>query len=142
MINQEVHVYINRPVEQVFTFIIDSQNLSKWQSNLVKSEKITEGKWRVGTKFREVRRMGGRESEVQGEITILEPNKRFETKTSTLPLVTVSYSFEAEGGGTRVHHKFMMVTSGFMRLLEPLIAGSIKSENNADFEKLKSILES
>lgn len=142
MIVKEASIYIDRPVEQIFAFIIDSQNLSKWQSNLIKSEKISEGNWRVGTKFREVRRMGRSESEVQGEITALEPNKRFETKTSTQPLVTVSYSYKAENGGTRVGYKITMVTWGFMRLMEPMIADSIKSDTNADLEKLKSILES
>jgi hypothetical protein len=86
--------------------------------------------------------MGISESEVQGEITALEPNKRFEAKTSTRPLVTVSYSFKAENGGTRVGYKITMVTRGFMRLMEPMIADSIKSDTNADLEKLKSILES
>jgi hypothetical protein len=35
-----------------------------------------------------------------------------------------------------------MLTSGMMRLLEPLIAGSIKKDTNLDFQNLKRILES
>jgi len=34
-----------------------------------------------------------------------------------------------------------MVTSGIMRLLEPLIARSMKKDNDLDFQKLKLILE-
>jgi len=34
-----------------------------------------------------------------------------------------------------------MLTSGLMRLLEPVIASSIKKESEADFETLKRILE-
>jgi uncharacterized protein YndB with AHSA1/START domain len=141
MIQHEVTIHLNRPVEQVFAFLMDTGKLSTWQSNLIKMEQLTEGPLRAGSRFREVRRLGRRESEIQGEITAFEPNRRFETKTITKPQVTVSYSFEAENGGTRLKHKFVMLTSGLMRLLEPLIAGSIKKESESDFEALKRILE-
>jgi uncharacterized protein YndB with AHSA1/START domain len=141
MITHEVTIHLNRPVEQVFAFLMDTGKLSTWQSNLIKAEQITAGPLRAGSRFREVRRMGKRESEIQGEITVFEPNQRFETKTITKPQVMVSYSLEAENGGTRLKHKFVMLTSGLMRLLEPLIASSIKKDSESDFKTLKRILE-
>jgi uncharacterized membrane protein len=141
MIQHEVTIHLNRPVEQVFAFLMDTGKLSTWQSNLIKMEKITEGPLRAGSRFKEVRRLGRRESEIQAEITAFELNKRFETKTLTRPQVTVSYSFEAEDGGTRLKHRFVMLTSGLMRLLEPLIASSIRKDSASDFKTLKSILE-
>lgn len=141
MIQHEVTIHLNRPVEQVFAFLMDTSQLTTWQSNLIKSEPITEGPLRLGSRFREVRRLGKRESEIQGEITALEPNKRLETKTVTKPQAMVSYSLDPESGGTRLKYKFVLVTSGFMRLLEPVIASSIKKDTNADFETLKRILE-
>jgi len=141
MIQREVTIHINRPVEQVFTFLADTKNLRTWQSNLVENEQLTEGPLRVGSRFREVRRTGPRNSEIQAEITVFEPNKRFATKTLTKPHVTVSYTFDEENGGTRLTYKFVMITSGFMRLLEPLIAGSMKKDSDSDFEKLKHMLE-
>ena len=142
MITHEVTIHLNKPVEQVFAFLMDTTKLTTWQTNLIKIDKITEGPLRRGSRFQEVRRLGQREAGIQGEITALEPNKRFETKTLTKPQVIVSYSFEAEDGGTRLIHKFVMLTSGLMRFLEPLIAGSIKKESESDFETLKCILES
>ena len=141
MIQHEVTIHINRPVEQVFTFLADTKNLRTWQSALVENEQLTEGPLRVGSRFREVRRTGPRQSEIRAEITVFEPNKHFATKTLTKPQVTVSYAFEKENGGTRITYKFVMITSGFMRLLEPLIAGSIKKDSDSDFEKLKHVLE-
>jgi len=142
MIQHEVTLHLKRPVEQVFAFLADYQNLRTWQSNLIENEQLTEGPFRVGTRFREVRRTGPGQSEIHGEITDFEPNKRFSTRTTTKPQVTVSYSLEGENGGTRLNYKFVMLTSGMMRLLEPLIAGSIKKDTNLDFQKLKNILES
>ena len=142
MIQHEVTLHLERPVEQVFAFLADYQNLSTWQSDLLEHEQLTEGPLRVGTRFREVRRTGPGKSEIHGEITDFEHNKHFATKTLTKPNVTVSYSFEPEDAGTRLSYKFVMLTSGMMRLLEPLIAGSIKKDTNLDFQNLKRILES
>ena len=141
MIQHEVTIHLNQPVEQVFAFLTDTSKLATWQSNLIKSEQITEGPLRTGSRFREVRRIGRGESEIQGEITALEPNKRLETKTTTRPQAMVSYSLDPEHGGTRLKYKFVLVTSGLMRLLEPMIASSIKKDSEADFETLKRILE-
>jgi len=141
MIQREVTIHINRPVEQVFTFLADTKNLRSWQSGLVENEQLTEGPLRVGSRFREVRRTGPGNSEIQAEMTVFEPNKRFATKTLTKPQVTVSYTFDEENGGTRLTYKFVMITNGFMRLLEPLIAGSMKKDTDSDFEKLKHMLE-
>ena len=77
MIQHKVTIHLNRPVEQVFAFLVDTRNLHTWQSSLIRNELLTEGPLRVGTRFREVRRMGPRQSEIQAEITAFEPNKRF-----------------------------------------------------------------
>ena len=141
MIQHEVTIHLDKPVEQVFAFLMDTSKLSTWQSNLIKSEQLTEGPLRTGSRFREVRRINNKETEIQGEITALEPNKHFETKTATKPQAMVSYSLDPEQGGTRLKYKFVLITSGMMRLLEPMIASSIKKGTESDFETLKRILE-
>ena len=141
MIQHEVTVHLNQPVDQVFGFLMDTSKLSTWQSNLIKSEPITEGPLRTGSRFREIRRIQGKESEIEGEIVTLEPNKRLETQTMTKPQARVSYTLVPEQGGTRLQYKFILVTSGLMRLLEPMIAKSIRKDTQADFETLKRVLE-
>ena len=141
MIQHEVTIHLNTPVEQVFAFLMDTSKLSTWQSNLIKSEQLTEGPLRTGSRFREVRRINNKEEEIQGEITALELNKRLETKTVTKPQAMVSYALDPEQGGTRLRYKFVLVTNGLMRLLEPMIASSIKKDTQSDFETLKRILE-
>jgi len=141
MIQQEVTIHIACPVEKVFAFLADAKNLRTWQSNLIENQQLTEGLVRVGTQFREMRRTGSRQSEIRAEITAYDVNKRFATKTLTKPQVTVDYALESEAGGTRLNYKFVMLTSGITRLLESLIEGSMKKDNDLDFRKLKLILE-
>lgn len=96
---------------------------------------------RTGSRFREIRRIQGKEEQIEGEITALEPNRRLETKTVTKPQAMVSYSLDPEQGGTRLKYKLVLKTSGLMRLLEPMIANSIRKDSQADFETLRRILE-
>ncbi len=142
MINFEETVRVNCPIERVFAFIVDEKNLRNWQTGLVENELLTEGPLRAGTRFREVRRMGPRDAEIQGEITDFVPNQLFGTRTLTEPKVTASYALEQADGGTRIRYRFTMQSSGWMRLLEPIFATSIKKDSAADLAKLKRILES
>ena len=68
MIQHEVTIHLNKPVEQVFAFLMDTSKLTVWQSNLIKSEQLTEGPLRAGSRFREVRRINNKETEIQGEL--------------------------------------------------------------------------
>lgn len=141
MIQHEVTIHLDKSVEQVFAFLVDTSNLTTWQSNLIKSEQLTEGPLRTGSRFREIRRINNKEEQIEGEITTLEPNRRLETKTVTKPQAMVSYVLDPEHGGTRLSYKFVLMTSGPMRLMEPIMASSIKKGAEADFEALKRILE-
>ena len=141
MIELEFTTYLNHPVEQVYDFVINADNLRLWQTGLIKSEVLTRGPLRVGTRVRQIRYMGPKQSEIKAEITALEPNKRFTTKTITKPKVTIDYIFEVKEGGTQLTYKFVMQTSGLMHLLEPMVKDFIKSDTDADFEKLKQVLE-
>ena len=142
MINFEESVLIHCPVDRVFAFIVDDKNLRNWQTGLIENELLTEGPLQAGTRFREVRRMGPRDAEIQGEITDFVPDQRFTTRTLTEPRVTVSYALETVSGGTRLTYRFSMTTKGLMRILEPFFATSIKKDSAADLAKLKHILES
>jgi uncharacterized membrane protein len=141
MIQHDVSIHLNRPVDQVFAFLADPAKQPAWQSDLIEIEQLTEGPMRVGTRFREVRRLGRRPTEYQAEVIAYEPDKRFALRVISGPRVTLSYSFEAEEGGTRLRYQFVMHTSGMMRVIEPLIVRSLRKQSASDFAKLKGILE-
>jgi hypothetical protein len=140
MIQHEVSIYLNRPVDQVFIFLADPTKQPAWQSDLIEIEQLTAGPMRVGTRIREVRRVGRRRAEYQAEVSAFEPDKRFALQVITGPRVALSYSFEAEEGGTRLRYHFAMHTSGIMRVLEPLILRSLRKQSVSDFARLKGIL--
>ncbi len=55
----EHSVVIDRPVADVFAFLADFENRSKFESDVVEAERTTDGDIGVGATFREVRKVMG-----------------------------------------------------------------------------------
>ncbi len=141
MIHQEISIRLNRPPHKVFAFLVDPQKLMLWQSDLIQSEIVTEGPIRAGSHFYEVRRMGPREAEIRGEISEFTEDRQLGTRTETKPEAGVRYVLDADDGGTRLNYEFRLRTTGLMRLMEPMIARSIRKGTEADLQKLRQLVE-
>ncbi len=141
MIHHEMSTHINCPPQQVFAFLVDPQKLMLWQSDLVKSEIVTEGPLHAGSRFHEVRRMGTREAEIRGEISEFATDRCLATHTDTKPEAGVRYVLEPEEGGTRLYYEFTLKTTGMMRLMEPMIGRSIRTGTAADLQRLRQLVE-
>ena len=60
MAKLEVSVVIKRPVEEVFSFLVNPANFTKWESGITESNQISEDPIGVGTAMREVGSFLGR----------------------------------------------------------------------------------
>jgi hypothetical protein len=141
MIRHGSSIHLHCPAEQVFAFLVDTQKLPMWQSDLIKIEALTAGPLRAGSRFRELRKLRGKETEIESEITGFEPNRQLATRTSGQPVVTISYVLAPEAGGTRLSYEFAMRSAGLMRLLEPMTLRSVQKDSSADLERLKDLIE-
>ena len=57
MITFEVSIVIEKPVEEVFGFVTEGENVPKWNSAVKSVRKISEGPISVGTKYAIVRQL-------------------------------------------------------------------------------------
>ena len=55
MITAEASTMINRPVEEVFQFAMDTDKLTQWQGNLLETKQTSDGPMGVGSTFDEIR---------------------------------------------------------------------------------------
>lgn len=142
MIKVEHSVVINRSVEEVFAFITDLKNDLHWQSGMMESSKTPDRQTGVGTVVRHVRRFLGRQIDASVEITEYEPNKKIWLRSISGPFrFTGGYTFEPLGHGSRVAVAFEGETTGLYRLVQTMIAGELKRQIEADYQKLKELLE-
>src|SRR5918994_476360 len=89
---------VQAPVERVWDVLTDVAHADQTLSGVTRVELITEGPYRVGTRWRETRRMFGKEATEQMQVTVVE------TPTRTV--------IEADSSGIHYVTEFMLAGSG------------------------------
>jgi hypothetical protein len=141
MLKFSANLKVNRPVEKVFAWLTNAENQGKFDKSSLKMEVLTPGPWRTGSQFRELRDMGGRQTEVLSELAELEPNRRFVVRSKTGPGWLGVWDFEPDGAGTRLHWTGQLTMKGFGRLLEPLIGKRMRVQIERQFAELPHLIE-
>ena len=141
MVKIECEVEINRPIEEVFAFLADHENDTKWRSGLVEWKRTSEGTG-VGSTSTAVLQFMGHRVEISMEVTEYVENIRIGFKTTSGPMPMEGlYSLEPAEGGTKLALAVQGEASGLFKLAEPLFAGIVKSQIETDFKTLKDLLE-
>jgi uncharacterized membrane protein len=143
MIEHSVDITIQRPVHEVFAWLTDTANHGKWDSTSVEMTPETPGPWHVGLRFHEVRKVGGRNMPVESRIAVFEPDHQFALESLTGPEWHGTWLFSPAGSesGTRLQFRGQLKFTGLMKVLEPLIGRGFSKDLDANFAKLKDILE-
>ncbi len=72
-------VMIRRPIEEVFAFLADFENIPKWNYAIVETRKVSEGAVEAGTIYQQVRSVPSR-SEERFEVTAYNPPRQLEIR--------------------------------------------------------------
>jgi uncharacterized membrane protein len=142
MTKLEVSVVIDRPIEEVFSFVADFENSPQWMAELVEAKQTSEGSVGVGTTLSGVANPLGRRAESTQEVTEYEPNSKFAIKSTSGPVTSEdAYIFESVAGGTRVTRVVKAELGGFFRMAEPLVVRMMRRQFETNFATLKDLLE-
>ncbi|AKJ02530.1 polyketide cyclase/dehydrase/lipid transport protein [Archangium gephyra] len=143
-----VHKEIAASPDRVFGVLKDLEAARKWMPNLVGIEKLSPGRFGVGTKWRETRRMFGRDASELFEVTGLEPNKSLELYvdgtqgSSKRGHYRFRYQLEPVGGKTALTMVAEIGGMGFLlELFGRLMLGSFKKAITSDLDAMASYLE-
>ena len=99
----EQSVEIERPPDEVFSFVADLRNDARWAPACEDVQNASEGPPGVGATFRQAGRLLGRRFEVPIEITAYEPNRKIVIEPVAGPVqLTHVRSVEGTTGGTRL----------------------------------------
>jgi uncharacterized protein YndB with AHSA1/START domain len=135
-------VTIRRPVQDVFAFLAEFENLPKWNYAIVETEKTSPGPVGVGTTYRQLRSIPTR-SEEAFQVTAFEPTHHLEIRGEIGPFTaTINYLLGPSDDGTRLTNTVVLQpASGRLRLLAPLAASRVKKAVAANLDTLKQLLE-
>ena len=141
MFKVENTVVIQKPVEEVFAFVNNPDNTTKWQGG-VEAVKHEGGTSQVGAQYTEVRKFMGKEMNTVMEVTGLEENKKYAAKVVKGPVhFDVEVTFAAEGGSTKMTTIVQGEPGGFFKLAENMVVKQLEESLAEDGKRLKSLLE-
>lgn len=142
MIQFDVSIRINRPLEQVFAYVTDESNMARWNSAVQSVRQTSPGPTGVGATYRMVRQLPQGQAENTYEITAYQPNQTLTIETTSGPTpFRYHYQFEPVAKGTQLSLAAEVKTSGLASLAAPLLTRGIKSGVKANFATLKQLLE-
>jgi len=142
MINLDLGTLIDKPIKDVFAFVANPNNMSKWNSAVVSLQQISPGDVGVGTKFKSVGEMMGRRIEGEMQVIAYEPDTQCGYQVNAGPMqVNLTLSFKTVGTGTKISLNAQGNPGGIFKLAEPVMAGRVKSMMEENLARLKSVLE-
>jgi carbon monoxide dehydrogenase subunit G len=142
MINLDFGALIDKPVKDVFAFVANPNNMSKWNSAVVSLEQVTPGDVGVGTKFKSTGEMMGRRIEGVMQIVAYEPDTKCAFQVNAGPMqVTMTMMFKTVGTGTKISLNAQGNPAGFFKIAEGMMTGRVKSMMEENLARLKSQLE-
>ncbi len=143
MLRSEESVEINRPVEEVFSYVSTVESQPEWATPPIEVRKDTPGPPKEGDAFTAVAKFLGRRFETPYRITSIEPNRQFSYHATGGPIPDQRWTLACEevSGGTRLTLVVEGEPGGFFRLAEPLLERAVKRQFRADLGTLKDMLE-
>ena len=142
MFKFEKSILINRPQQEVFDFVTDLANDSKWQSNIESVERVSDGPIGVGSTWRYVTKFLGRKNETEIQMTSYDPPHQASVKAINGPVpFENTHKFESQNGGTLLTLTGQAEIGGLFKMAEGLAGKQIEKQMEADAAALKKLLE-
>lgn len=142
MASFEFSVTINCPAAEVFNALTDFESYKKWMGGVIESRLLTAGPMSVGSRYRFVSEFLGQKIDSEGEVTEFDPPNRYAWKSTkgSFPMQETT-TLESNGNSTTVKIATSAELGGFFKLAEGMVIGQSKKQFEADYQKLKEMLE-
>ncbi|MDJ0753387.1 MAG: SRPBCC family protein [Ardenticatenaceae bacterium] len=130
--------------EEIFLFISNPANNSRWQQGMISAEVTSPGPLGVGSTYKQIAKFLGRQIDSNFEIIAFEPGRMIKGTSvkSTFPITfTRIVEPAAREGYARVSAVVEGDASGVYRLFTPILDRLVKRSVEGDYARLKVLLE-
>jgi uncharacterized protein YndB with AHSA1/START domain len=145
LITIEHHITIDKPVEEVWKFLTDFENIPRWDIGVRETRKTSSGPAGLGTTFQNAGPFLGHDAVREYKVTEYEPNKKVRveltTPSSIIKKAGVSYSVTPAGNGTLLTFVGSLELSTLFRLIQPILSRRAARDGEGDLENLKRLIE-
>lgn len=141
-VDVEVSTVINRPPAAVAAYAGDPSHAPEWYVNIRSVEWETPPPVQVGSRMAFVAQFLGRRLAYTYEVTELVPGECLVMRTAQGPFpMQTTYTWAAEGAGTRMTLRNTGEPSGFARIAAPVMRRAMLGAMTKDLRRLKRLLE-
>jgi uncharacterized protein YndB with AHSA1/START domain len=142
MVDVSVSTTIDRPVDEVFAYVVDVTNDPAWHTDALEARKMTEGPIGMGTRWHVRFKPSMGVSEGDMDVVAFQANRTQVMHGQLGPMEpTLTYLVEPANGGTRFTRRVQIKVSGWMRIMEPLMGMMTRKRSAGFVQNLKRLLE-
>ena len=142
MFNFEHSIWINRTPQEVFDYLSEPNNDPEWRRSAVSAEWISDPPHGVGSTYKSVDKLMGRNMEVTQEVTAWDPPNQTGFQGASGPMsFEFTVTFEAPDNGTKATISVEAQTGGLFKIAEGLAAKQMEKQVSTDFAGLKRVME-
>lgn len=137
-------ILIKQPIEVVFDYVADERNEPRYNSRMIRAEKLTPGPVGAGTKFNSLLHAVGRAAEMTIEFVEFDrPHRIVLRGCTTVPNMEVhgDLAFEPDPSGTRMRWRWDLESHGMSQVLGPLVRIIGERQERTIWAGLKRLLE-
>jgi uncharacterized protein YndB with AHSA1/START domain len=141
----EATVVIDRPIEQVFDFLVDGENDKKFSARVQEIAKKTDGPIRAGTVYASTVKDAGIKTEREFELDVVERPTRIrwhEISKAPVFVPAGGYDLVAEGTGTKVTLFNELEGQGIGKLIKGFALRSARKSAGGMVQSIKTVIES
>ncbi len=142
MLELEHKIIINAPVEEVYAFVTNPENATKWRVGLLDAKQLSAGEMNEGTIIEETVNVLGRQLKSKLLITEYNPNKKRGFKISLGPLpIHLTETYSESGAGTELLVSGTTELTGPQRMLARPVLGQVKKQLVQELNNIKKHFE-
>jgi carbon monoxide dehydrogenase subunit G len=135
-------IHIERTPAQVWAFMMDFSNASRWRQHVREIRIMTDGPLRVGTELQITFELPGRVHTARCEVWAFETARRFGLRGTTKKATgTYEYLLAPDRGGTTITFTGHLRPNGVMWLLAPLMIRANRARFAHQLPNLKREIE-
>jgi uncharacterized protein YndB with AHSA1/START domain len=138
------NITVDKPREEVFTYLADPETQTIWQSGLQEFDADWKDEPHVGDRARGTVKVAGKKVRWEAEVTEAKRPERIAFRSVEAPFpFEISYTLVESGGSTEIRHDGSTEALGgfFGKLADPLVAHMYQRDMNSNLANLKAILE-
>jgi len=141
-----LNVFVNRSQQDVFEFLTNPANLSKWNSNFASAEWTSSDPPGLGSTYKVLAKMSGGKNEGLFEIAQWEPPHRYGYKSiSRLPFpiesIESTVTLAPKENGTQITFESQFGLAGILKFAEGMFRKLAEKGDGDNFDTAKRLLE-